>query len=156
MCDCVRFSPNAHSLPLAALRELGHPWMGENCLHVHSTSTMHLMAAPFAHHLVTLVKLCQCAKFCVVSSTFLKIRGSPVKKESASVTCRAQSHGARDTTIACPTALRLYLASFRPTGPSRWPAAPTKHGNVQKGCKLVARALHVHLAPQHNFVDSIL
>ena len=34
----------------------------------------------FAHHLVALVRLCQCAKFCVASPTFPKIRGSPVKK----------------------------------------------------------------------------
>ena len=37
--------------------------------------------SPFStHHLLTLVKQCQCAKFCVAGSTFPKIIGSPVKK----------------------------------------------------------------------------
>ena len=45
-----------------------------------------------AHHLVTLVKLCQCAKFCVASSTFPKIRGSPVKKMSPPLARAARIH----------------------------------------------------------------
>ena len=110
----------------------------------------------FAHYLVALVRQYQCTKFCVASSTFQKIRGSSVKKESASSTRRAYSHGASDTAIACPTALPIYLASFRSIGPPRWPAALNKHDNVQKGCKSVARALHAHLAPQRNYGGSNL
>ena len=50
------------------------------------------LSAPFAYHLVTLVKLCQCAKFCVASSTFPKIRGSPVKKMSPPLARAARIH----------------------------------------------------------------
>ena len=32
ICDCVSFSSDAHSVPLAALRKLGHQWRGANYL----------------------------------------------------------------------------------------------------------------------------
>ena len=66
---------------------------------------------------------------------------------------RIHSHVTRDAAVACHTGLSIYLASFRPIGPSRWPAAPTKYDNVQKGVQIGCTCI---LHPSTIFLDSIL
>ena len=112
-------------------------------MHVYSTSAMH----PISDSVPTFVSVAQ---------HFQKADDAQGKGEFAPGTCRAYPHGTRDTAIAWPKTLPIYLASFRPIGSSSWPAAPIKHDNAQKGCKYVARARRVHLAPRRHYEGSIL
>ena len=111
----------------------------------------------FKHHLVTLIKLCQCAKFCVARSTFPKIRGSPVTK------CRPPL--ARAVRIRTGPATpdqhgpKYYPSTWQDSGPLVHPDGQQQRPNTtlyRRG----ANRLHVHCTRTwHNstiFVDSIL